>query len=64
MLIETGSSTIDLQTGGFAFYESKKGKNGTIREWSELTPEAQEKLERIQAEVEALVDEGKRLIRR
>lgn len=62
MIIKTDTDTIDLQTGGFAFCETSKGKEGTIKDWPELSPVAQGRLEQIQAEAEALVNEGKRLI--
>jgi hypothetical protein len=61
MIIETTTNTVDVRTGNYAFWESTS-MEGAFKDWSELSHGAQERLQQIQAEVDALVDEAKGLM--
>ncbi|WP_319526523.1 hypothetical protein [uncultured Desulfosarcina sp.] len=64
MIIETTTNTMDIQNGSYAFWENSAIKEGAFKDWSDLSLEVQERLQQIQAEVDALVDEAKGLMGR
>ncbi len=65
MVITTAdnNTTFEIAPGGLAYFEDAESKEGALKDWPELSPEAQERLEQIRMDVEVLVSEGIGLIR-
>jgi hypothetical protein len=64
MVIETGTNTVDIKNGNYAFWEESVDRQGVFKDWSELSLGVQERLQQIQAEVDTLVNEAKGLMGR
>ncbi len=58
MVVTTGSNTIELISGGMVYSE----KEDIFKDWSELSPEVQARLDQILKDIGALVEEGVGLI--
>lgn len=58
--VTTKKTETEILTGGHVFCEA--GKDGIFKDWSDLSPDVQGRLEEITAEIEALTEEGRRLL--
>ncbi|WP_319405797.1 hypothetical protein [uncultured Desulfosarcina sp.] len=61
IIIKTEGMETEILPRSHVFYEAG-GKEGVFKDWSELSPDVQGRLEQIKAEVERLAEEGRGLL--
>lgn len=56
MVTKTQSTEIEILVDGHVFFEC--GKAGAFKDWSDLSPNARDRLEQIQGQIQALIAEA------